>query len=347
MNEKLPRLVSIGSISAASLLIEGFRNQQLHITAIVPTTDTGSSTGVIRDWFFMPAPGDVRAVLTTLGDETDDRSRLLKQLFEYRLRATRFPEMHNMAVGNLVLAALTEMTGSFSKAVKEAGALLNINGMVIPVTSQYAHIKAVLEDGQEVLGEKQVRRLGKSRIRELGLDRDNVPLGDGVAEAIGEADLILIGPGCLFTSVAACLVVPGLADQVSRARGATVYCCNTTTTPGQTDGFTIPDHVEVVTRCLSNVPPDYVLINNRRPGTEIEAAYEQDGIQVLIPSADEVTTIAQRGCTPQLADLIEEGWAGKRTLHKLDSIRHDPRKIEAVLMSIFRERRREETYSSQ
>ena len=161
-----PKLVSIGSISAASLLISGFENQQEHITAIVPTTDTGSSTGLIRERFSMPAPGDIRAVLAAMGTEGEDKATL-GRLFEYRFRADHLPELGNMALGNLVLAALTDTLGSFSDAVRTAGELLGVKGNVFPVTTANTHLAAILADGQEIEGEKEIRRVGKPAIKRM------------------------------------------------------------------------------------------------------------------------------------------------------------------------------------
>ncbi len=327
-------LVSIGSISAARILAVGFRDQREHVTAIVPVTDTGSSTGVVRERFGMPAPGDVRAVLAALGDDENERSGLLKDLVQYRFSADRFPELGNIALGNLMLAALTEMTGSFSEGVKAAEKLLCVKGRVFPVTPANVQISAVLQDGTKVTGEKGVRRVGKAPIKEVLLENDDVPLEEGLAPAIEQADLILIGPGCLYTSVIACLVVPGLSRLLCLSKGKKVYCCNTTSTPGQTDGLTVLDHVAAITRYLDNVPPDYVLINNQRPRPEVVRAYMKECVVPLFPSDEEIKKIEALGSIPVLIDLIEENWGGKRKLHKVDTIRHDPQKVRDVLLKI-------------
>jgi uncharacterized cofD-like protein len=333
-NRPRPKIVSIGSVSAASLLINGFRDQIENLTAIVPTTDTGSSTGIIRKKFSLPAPGDVRAVLSAMGDNKDHQATL-KKLFEYRFKSEHFVELGNMALGNLVLAALTEITGSFSGAVKKAGEMLGIKGKVLPVTTANTNIKAILANGEEVWGEEEVRRLGKPSIQKLFLENSSVELGEGVSEALMEADIIVIGPGCLYTSVIACLVVPGFTEFLQKTEAKIIYCCNTTTTPGQTDGLTVLDHVEIITRYLNNIPPHYVLVNNKKPQQDMEEAYRQDNIYLILPTPDEVERIREMGSFPVLTDLIEEGWKGKRTLHKLDTIRHDPQKVRKVLLAIY------------
>lgn len=331
-----PNLASIGSISAASILINGFQEYKENITAIVPTTDTGSGTGIIREKFSLPAPGDMRAVLAAMGDDSGYQG-ILKKLFEYRLSPDQFLELRNMALGNLIIAALSDLLGSFSQAVKVAGEILGIKGKVLPVTTANTHLKAILEDGQEVRGEEEVRRIGKPPIRKIFLEGNAVEIGEGIAQAIMEADIILIGPGCLFTSIIACLVVPGLSEVLYNTSAKKIYCCNTTTTPGQTDGFTVLDHVEQVTQYLVKHPPDYVLINNKKPRREVEEAYRQDNVWIILPNSYQVKKIKNMGIKPILANLIEEEWKGKGKLHKLDTIRHDPRKVREILMAIYKE----------
>jgi len=330
-----PKLVCIGSISAASLLVKGFPDQTEHITAIVPTTDTGSSTGIIRERFSMPAPGDVRAVLAAMGAKAGDKATL-GRLFEYRFKPQHLAELSNMALGNLVLAALTDMLGSFSEAVRAAAELLGVNGRVLPVTTGNTHLAAVLDDGREIEGEKEIRRLGKPSIKAIFLKNSEATLGEGVAEAIMGADMIVIGPGCFYTSIVACLVVRGIPETLEKTTATKVFCSNTTNTPGQTDGLGVFEHVEILVRYLAGNPPEYVLINSKKPGPEMEEAYRKDSIFPLLPTAEELRKINALGSIPIAKDLLEEDWTGKRTMHKLDSIRHDPRKIRAVLMDVYR-----------
>jgi uncharacterized cofD-like protein len=206
---------------------------------------------------------------------------------------------------------------------------------VLPVITESTQLVAVLADGREIRGEAQIRQPGKAPIRELFLEDRTVPLGAGVAEAVADADLVLIGPGCLYTSVIACLAAAGLAEALQRSNATKVFCCNTTTTPGQTDGLTVWDHVMTITRYLNGSPPHYALINDRPPRTEVAEAYRQDNVYPLLPTASEEAEIRRLGCLPVAADLIEEEWTGKRMLHKVDTIRHDPAKVGQVLLKIM------------
>jgi uncharacterized cofD-like protein len=327
------KFVSIGSISAASLLINGFPECKGSLTAIVPTTDTGSSTGTIRKNFSLPAPGDVRAVLAAMADEKG-RPAILKKLFDYRFNISQFKALNKMALGNLILAALSDIEGSFAQAVKVSGKLLSVKGKVLPVTTTNTNLKAVLKNGKIVRGEKEIRRPGKPPIEKIFLEKKSVTLGEGISRAIWEADIILIGPGCLYTSIIACLLVPGMSRLLYQAKAKKIYCCNTTTTPGQTDDLTIFDHVNLITRYLDNHPPDFVLVNNKKPRPAIVKTYQSDNVRLILPFPHEIKKIKAAGSIPMVADLIEENWTGKRKLHKVDTIRHSPQKVRKALLKI-------------
>jgi len=327
------KLVSIGSVSAASLLIKSFPECKGNLTAIVPTTDTGSSTGIIRNFFSLPAPGDVRAVLAAMADEKGSPA-ILKKLFDYRFNKSQFKALPNMALGNLILAALSDIEGSFAKAVKVSEKLLGVKGKVLPVTTTNTNLKAVLKNGKVVRGEKEVRRPGKPPIEKIFLEESSATLGAGIPRTIMEADMILIGPGCLYTSVIACLLVTGLSALLGQTKAKKVFCCNTTTTPGQTDDLTILDHVNLITQYLDNHPPDYVLVNNKKPRPAVVKAYQRDNIRLILPTPQEIEKIKTAGIIPIVTDLIEENWTEKRKLHKLDTIRHNPQKLRKALLKI-------------
>jgi uncharacterized cofD-like protein len=327
------KLVSIGSVSAASLLIKGFPESKGNLIAIVPTTDTGSSTGIIRKIFSLPAPGDARAVLAAMADEKGNTG-ILKKLFDYRFNKSQFKALPNMALGNLILAALSDIQGGFGKAIKASEKLLGVKGKVLPVTTTNTNLKAVLKNGKVVRGEKEVRQPGKPPIEKIFLEETAI-LGEGIHRAIRGADMILIGPGCLYTSIIACLLVPGLSALLDQTKAKKIYCCNTTTTPGQTDDLTIWDHVNLITQYLDNHPPDYVLVNNKKPGPEMVKAYQRDNVRLIVPTPKEIKKIKAAGIIPIATDLIEEDWTGKRNLHKLDTIRHSPQKVRKALLKIY------------
>jgi len=334
---KLPHIVCIGSISSASLIVQGFSDQQDRITAICPTTDSGSSTGVIRKYFSLPAPGDVRAILSLFSD-LKGKDALFKELFEYRFHPGKSKDLEGMALGNLMIAALSGMTGSFEKGIESASRLLKIKGKVLPVTLAGTELCAELMDGRLISGEMEVRKVGKPAIRRVFLSDEGCNTTPACKRAIQSADLICLGPGCLYTSIIPCLLVRGIDDALTRTGGKIVYICNHTTTPGQTNGFTVLRHIAEIQRYLKKASLDYCLITDRMAPPEMVRAYQQDMVSFLTPAPEEITRIREMGITPVLGDFIERGWKGKRSLHKIDTIRHDPMKVRRALMKIYEER---------
>jgi len=276
----------------------------------------------------------VRAVLTAMAADKGSPA-IVKKLFDYRFNKKQFKALPKMALGNLILAALADIEGSFAKAVKVSEKLLGVKGRVLPVTTTNTNLKAVLKNGKVIRGEKEVRRPGKPLIEKIFLEESSATLGEGILRTIMGADMILIGPGCLYTSIIACLLVPGLSALLDKTKAKKIYCCNTTTTPGQTDDLTILEHVNLITQYLGNHPPDYVLVNNKKPRPAVVKAYQRDNIRLILPTPQEIKKIKAAGIIPMVTDLIEEDWTGKRKLHKLDTIRHSPQKVRKALQEIY------------
>jgi uncharacterized cofD-like protein len=333
----LPNIVCIGSKSSASLVVQGFPKQKERITVICPTMDSGSSTGVIRKNFSLPAPGDARAIIT-LFSGLKGKDALLKEIFEYRFQPRESKDLEGMALGNLVIAALSDITGSFEKAVESAGMLLRVKGRVLPVTHTNTELCAELTDGTVVTGEVEVRKVNKPAIKRVFLKDEETTTTPACKRAIQGADVICLGPGCLYTSLIPCLLVKGIDEALSRAKGKIIYICNHTTTPGQTDGFTVSRHIEEIQRYLNGAPLDYCLITDQTAHPEMIRAYQKDRISFITPTEEEIERIRDMGIKPVLGKFIERGWKGKRSLPKLDTIRHDPMKVRRALLKIYEER---------
>src|SRR5690349_15588958 len=237
------RVVCLGGGLGAPTVMTGLRAHTDDITGIIAVTDSGRSTGKVRVALDVPAPGDIRNAIAVLAEGDP----VLRRLFSHRFATAKNDELDGMAFGNLFLAALTQQEGSFLRAVEEASRLLGIRGRVLPVTLYNTHLCARLADGSLVEEEVNVRATGKAPIERIYLKDDDVRATDGSVEAIASADLITLGPGSLFTTVCACLLVPEIARAIADAQGLVVYVANTTTQPGQTDGFSIADHVRTVT----------------------------------------------------------------------------------------------------
>ncbi len=330
----MPRLVVLGGRSGPSLIVQGFRGSGWTVTAIVTTTDSGSSSGVIRDQFGLPAPGDIRSVLAAAAAPRPGLKPLI-DVFEFRFRPTRDSTLRNMALGNLVLTAFAEVLGDFERAVEAVGQLFDCWAEVLPVPSSPATLCARLADGSMVRGEVTVRQPGKPPIAEVFLDPQDARVSPAVLRAIREADLLVLGPGGLYCSVLPGLLPHGVRQAVHASGARTAYVCNTTTQPGQTDGFDAVTHVRELVRYLGEGRLDYVLLNTHVPAGEMIAAYRRDDVHYMPVTPEEVQQVKALGPIPIVGNFVEEGWQGKRALHKLDTIRHDPRKVATALQSLI------------
>ena len=317
----------------AGQVIQGLRRHTPYLTGVIAVTDSGRSTGVVRSALNVPAPGDIRNAMVSLS-EADP---ILRDLFQHRLVSNRLDEFNGVAFGNLFLAALAQMTGSFERAVLEMQRLLKPAATLLPVTLANTHICAELVDGSLRYEEVSVRGLDKPAIKRVFLRDDGVEAYPPVLEAIRSADLITIGPGSLFTTVIACLIIPGVAQAIAeaRARGAcTVYVCNTTTQPGQTDGFTVFDHVAEIARYLGSGQLDYALVNTGLPPEHVLERHRRQGLYALALSAEELRRIGDLGVTVVAGNLIEAGSEERLLWNKLDAVRHDPVLVATELAGI-------------
>jgi uncharacterized cofD-like protein len=329
----MPRIVTLGGRSGPSLIVQGFQGAGWSVTAIVGTTDSGSSTGVIREQFGIPAPGDIRSVLASAAAPPPDL-RPLADLFEFRFRPAHDSSLRNMALGNLILTALTELLGDFERAVEAAARMLGCWARVLPVLSTPAILCARLADGSIVRGEANVRAVGKPRIAEVFLDPEDARVADACLGAILDADLVVCGPGGLYCSVLPSLLPPAVRRAIRDTRAKTAYICNTTTQPGQTDGFDPATHVREVLRYLGAGQLDYVLLNIQVPPEEMVAAYRAEDVHFMGVAAEEIEKVRALGPVPVVGNFVEEDWPGRRALHKLDTIRHDPKKVAAALQGL-------------
>src|SRR5919202_4781938 len=251
------RVVCVGGGLGAPLAMEGLRRRDCDVTGLIAVTDSGRSTGKIRIALDVPAPGDIRNALTVLADGDPTLVRLMN----HRFSTERSEDLNGMAFGNLFLAELTQQEGSFLRAVEEASRLLRLRGRVLPVTLYNTHLCAELADGSVVEGEVNVRGLNKPPIRRIYLSEADVEPVYGAVEAIDAADLVVLGPGSLYTTVCACLLVKGISRAIARSKALVVYVANTTRHPGQTDAVSLSGHVGEVVRYLGGEGLDVALVN--------------------------------------------------------------------------------------
>jgi uncharacterized cofD-like protein len=240
-----------------------------------------------------------------------------------------------MALGNLILTAFAKVQGDFDRAVQAVAQLLDCWAVVLPVPSSPATLCARLTDGSVVRGELNVRAPGKPSIAEVFLDPADARVAQAALQAIQEADLVVFGPGGLYCSVLPGLLPSRIRQAVEETRAMTAYICNTTTQPGQTDGFDTLAHVREMLRYLGEGHLDYVLLNTQVPTEDMLAAYRRDDLHFMPVTPEEIRRVKALGPTPIVGNFVEEGWRGKRALHKLDTIRHDPYKVAAALQTLI------------
>lgn len=289
-----PKVVAIGGGTGLSTLLRGLKEHTANITAIVAVSDDGGSSGRLRDELGVPPPGDIRNTLLALAEAEP----LMQKLFEYRFEGKGALAGHSF--GNLLIAALTDITGDFDAAVRESSRVLAICGQVVPGTLDDVSLRAELVDGTRISGESRIGQAGKP-IRRVYLEPERVTPNPEALRAIEEADLIVLGPGSLYTSVLPNLLIPELAEAVRRSPAPKVYVCNVMTQPGETQGYTAADHVRAL---IDHVGPglfDYVLMNSATIPRSRAVQYEAQGSTWIAPATRE---LAAMGLRPVVAPLI-------------------------------------------
>jgi uncharacterized cofD-like protein len=323
-------IVAIGGGGGATQVLRAAQPFAEHLTAVIAVTDTGRSTGLARAIGGIPAPGDLRATLAAFATDP-----LMAKLLQQRFSGAGLPQLEGMAFGNLLIAALAQSTGDFATAVAQAAHMVGCAVDVLPISAIDTQLCAALADGAIVIGELAVRGLDKPPIKRLFLS-DQAPAHPPSLAAIRDADLVVIGPGSLFTTLLASLLFDGVAEALQVSRGKVVYICNTTTQPGQTDRYSALDHVRRVSEALGQGVLDAVLLNSGRPSPAVLARYAADGVLLLQPDDTEIAAIAALGVHPIVRDLAEQADEQRMLWNKQDSVRHDPMKLSAALEELVR-----------
>ena len=271
------KIVAIGGGTGLPAVLEGLCNLAASagerdaeaVTAVVTVTDDGGSSGRLRRDFGVLPPGDIRNCLVAVA-HTDSPFR---QLLQHRFTDSVGLEGH--PVGNLLLTALTQMTGNFVEAVERLSSMIGAQGRVIPTTNENVVLRAQLDSGQTVDGETAIVGTG-SRIRRLSLSPSPRPVPE-VLRALVNADGIVVGPGSLYTSVLPNLLVEGIASTISAVNGARIYVANLMTEPGETDGYSLDDHLDAIRTHVGLDLFDYILVNRRPIDPNAAARYAAKG----------------------------------------------------------------------
>lgn len=319
--DKGPKVVAIGGGTGLSVLLRGLKEYTSNITAIVTVADDGGGSGILREDLGMLPPGDIRSCILALANTEPTMEKLLQFRFkDGRLKGQNF--------GNLLIAAMNEIYGSFELAIKEISNILAVTGKVLPMTLENVTLYAVLENGQIVKGESNIplknKELG-SKIDHIYMEpKISLPL-DEALEAIEEADLIVLGPGSLYTSVIPNLLVNNMVEKIYSSPAPKVYITNIMTQPGETDGYTVLDHVEAILKHSREDFLDYVIANIEKIPDSTLKKYIHDGSEPVILKVGEEEILNKKGIK-----LIKE----KLVDVKKNYIRHNSLKLSEILTNL-------------
>jgi uncharacterized cofD-like protein len=310
------KVVVIGGGTGMPVLLRGLKQQPIDLSAIVTVADDGGSSGRLRSEMEMPAPGDIRNVIAALSDVEP----MLMELFQHRFTKGNGLSGHSM--GNLLLAAMTSVTGDFYNGIKEISRVLNVKGNIYPIANQNMFLHAEYEDGEIVVGESNIPKANK-RIKRVFLKPNPVlPLPEAVS-AIQEANLVVIAPGSLYTSTLPNLIVPQIGEALRNTKAKVVYVCNVMTQAGETNHYTASDHVQAImdhigTGCLQSV-----IVHNKTIARDVQMVYAEENAEPVRYDLDKLREMG--------LEIIEEDIV-KELNH---SLRHDTDKVANVLCSLM------------
>ncbi len=323
-----PNIVAIGGGTGLSTLLSGLKRYSSHITAVVTVADDGGSSGVLRRELGVLPPGDIRNCLAALSTEEP----LLTRLFQYRFSAGGGLEGHSF--GNLFLSALTAITGNLETAITASSRVLAVQGQVVPATNVDVRLWAELENGQRIEGESNIGHAPSPIVR-LGCVPSRPPALPRALEAIANADLIVLGPGSLYTSLLPNLLVPELVSAIHRSRAPRLYICNLMTQPGETDGLDVRGHLRAIEAQLASLGLSQRLFS---------AVLAQDNLA----NSALIKFYKARGAEPVLCDakgLRKDGYdvtqAPLQGARPTSTLRHDSRSLALAVMRFYRSHKRE------
>ena len=262
------KVVTIGGGTGLSVLLRGLKKYPLEITAVVTVADDGGSSGKIRSDMNIPSPGDIRNVIAALSDVEP----YLEKMFQYRFDSG---EVKGHPVGNLMIAAMTDIHGDFSTAVKVMSRILNVRGTVLPTTNDIATLNAVLSDGEIIRGESSITKAG-GVIDHVYITPSRVKPNEDVLKAIEEADYIIMGPGSLYTSIIPNLVISKVSEKIRESNAKKIYVCNVMTQHGETDNYSVCDHILAINKHVEENIFDLVIANSREFDDSILSKYHKE-----------------------------------------------------------------------
>lgn len=309
-----PKIVTVGGGTGLSTLLRGLKTYSANITAIVTVADDGGSSGRLRREIGVLPPGDIRNCLAALADE----ERLVTELFQYRFRAGDGLTGHSF--GNLFLTAMNDITGNLEQAIAASSEVLAVRGRVLPATLSDVRLWAELADGRRIEGESSITAAQGSIVK-IGCTPENPPALPRVLQAIREADYIIIGPGSLYTSVIPNLLVPEIAEAIAQRKVPRIYVCNIMTQPGETQGYSVADHIQAIDAACGQRLFDAVLVQSKIPSAKALIRYAQENSN---PVELDRQTVKLLGCRIVLANVMDED-------ERTGLVRHNSQRLAQIL----------------
>ncbi|HHN47085.1 MAG TPA: YvcK family protein [Planctomycetes bacterium] len=311
------RVVCFGGGTGISTLLKGLKTYTANLTAVVSVADDGGSSGRLRQELDMLPPGDIRKCLIALSDDAP----LMAELLSYRFDED---EIEGHSMGNLVLTALTRITGDFGEAVRQANQLFSVRGKVLPATLDRIFLVANHPDGTTTIGQKAISQSAKA-IATVELKPNPGPAAEDILQAVAEADMVVIGPGSLYTSVIPNLLIGGIPEALRRSEALKVYVANIWATEGETRGYDLKAHLEALERHAGGRVFDYVLVNNGTIPRDKRAALEADGASLIIYRRQD------------FPDGSTYKFISKDVVDRAAVLRHSPERLARELAEILRE----------
>jgi uncharacterized cofD-like protein len=313
-----PRIVAVGGGTGLSVLLSGLKNYTSNISAVVTVADSGGSSGRLRQQFDVLPPGDIRNCLVALADAPT----LMRDLFQFRFDANS--EFSGHSFGNLFLTVMTRLTGDFEKAIKETSKVLALRGQVIPSTLGDVSLVAHYADGSVVTGEDQIPKARKL-INRVSLTPEQPLATPDALKVIKEAQIIVLGPGSLYTSIIPNLLIKEITQAIAESEATKVYVCNVMTQPGETDGYSVSDHIKALLKHSHENVLSYCVVNNGEVPDEILKRYSQDNSLLVVCDRKKIENLGYR--------VVEEDF----TMVQDGVIRHDPEKLAKIILSFIEE----------
>ncbi|MDP2941446.1 MAG: YvcK family protein [Candidatus Omnitrophota bacterium] len=313
-----PKIVAVGGGTGLSVLLSGLKEYTSNISAIVTVADDGGSSGRLRQQFDILPPGDIRNCLVALADAP----ALMRELFQFRFNGNS--EFSGHSFGNLFITVMTQLTGDFEKAIKETSNVLALRGQVIPSTLDKVTLLARHSDGSITMGEEKIPKANKP-IASVCLEPGHPQAAPDAVRAIEEAQIIILGPGSLYTSITPNLLIKEIAQAIASTSATKVYVCNAMTQPGETDGYSASDHIRALITHAHPRVLDYCIVNTGEIPQETLRRYAQENSYVVVNDRKKIEDMGYR--------VIEDD------ITKVEDsvIRHDQEKLARVILGLIEE----------